>query len=68
MDESFANILVANKIKGLTCTRKLYTSEDMGVHQLKAPALIAKLTSDEALMDEIGALLKISGYELGEDA
>jgi hypothetical protein len=68
MDESFANILVANKIKGLTCTRKLYTSEAMGVHQLKAPALIAKLTSDEALMDEIGALLKISGYELGEDA
>lgn len=67
MDEAFANILVANKIKGLTCTRKLYTSEAMGVHQLKAPALIAKLTADEELMDEIGALLKISGYELGED-
>lgn len=68
MDEAFANILVANKIKGLSCTRKLYSSEAMGVQQLKAPALIAKLTADEDLMDEIGALLKISGYELGEDS
>lgn len=68
MDEAFANILVANKIKGLSCTRKLYSSEAMNVQQLKAPALIAKITSDEALMDEIGALLKISGYELGEDS
>lgn len=68
MDEAFANILVANKIKGLTCTRKLYSSEAMGVHQLKAPALVAKLLADEDMMDEIGALLKISGYELGEDS
>lgn len=68
MDEAFANILVANKIKGLSCTRKLYTSEALGIHQLKAPALVSRLTSDESLMDEIGALLKISGYELGEDA
>lgn len=68
MDEAFANILVSNKIKGLSCTRKLYTSEALGIHQLKAPALVSRLTSDESLMDEIGALLKISGYELGEDA
>lgn len=67
MDETFANILVDNSIFGLTCTRKLYSSAELGLTQVRANVLVSKIMSDDDLMDKVGTALKIGGYEFVDE-
>lgn len=63
MDETFCNILAEKKIKGITVSKKRYSSDELGVYQATASALYAKIVNDPELTYQIGTALKISGYE-----
>lgn len=63
MEETFCGILAEKKIMGITCNRKLYSSEELGVYQAKAASLYARIVNDPELTYKIGTALKISGYE-----
>lgn len=63
MTDSFCGILAKKQIMGITCNRKKYTSEELGVYQASASSLYSKIADDPELTHKIGTGLKISGYE-----
>lgn len=63
MDSCLADALVENGVFGFKVDRKMYSSDELGIYQLKAHDLCDKIHSDPALRYKIGSALKISGYE-----
>ncbi|MCQ2172214.1 MAG: hypothetical protein MJZ17_05665 [Bacteroidales bacterium] len=67
MSTTLCNILMDNHLLGLTCNRKKYSSEELGLYQVSAEEVENKINSDEALQCKVGSLLKIDGYEYEEE-
>lgn len=63
MDEAFANVLVENKVFGLSVLKKRYTSMELGLNQVTAEELCRLIHSNDELRYKVGSALKISGYE-----
>lgn len=67
MDKTFAELLIENKLFGLTCTRGLYNSDELNLHQVKANVVSNYILSDDDLMNKVSSALHISGYEGCDD-
>lgn len=63
MDKTFAELLLENKLFGVTCTRGLYSSDELDLHQVKANILTNHIKSNDDLMLKTASALHISGYE-----
>lgn len=68
MSTTLCNILLDNNLFGLTCNRKKYSSEELGLYQVTAEEMEEKINSDEALQCKIGIALGIDGYEIAGKA
>lgn len=68
MDYSLANILVENKVLGITVKDKKFSSTKLDIYNLSAKDLAEYITNDPELLLKVTEALSIKGYELEDEA
>lgn len=63
MAETMGNLLVDNKLYGMSVNNKRFTSTELDIHQMTAEALQEYIQAHPDLEDDICARLKINGYD-----
>lgn len=63
MNGALCNLLLDLELFGLTCYKKKYSSEELGVYQLTADAMCEKIESDDELLYKVVTALGIDGYD-----
>lgn len=63
MSTALADILVKEKLFGMTVSRKKYSSKELNIEAADASEVERIIMSDESLQQRIGLALGISGYE-----
>lgn len=63
MAETMGNLLVDNKLYGMSVSNKRFTSNELDIHQMTAEALQEYIQAHPDLEDDICTRLKINGYD-----